>query len=456
MAGSAVNNVTVKKTAHLPHSPKLRGAGGPSAEPLRGGGRTLLLGALFGYLTLGSRLQVRVEALEGRTVALLAPFLIIIVLVRQISAKRLAPVTDSSASFAAAPVPFFALALSLPVLGVVSDLYAPTSLYSLMGPVVLLSLATLKWASAHDWRGIVGVVYWAIIVHGVYGLGQMLFREGLLHERIWGWARHWDITSQSAIKEEYVIVGRSTGLFINPNVFGAWSVVAVVFSFVVMTGRRRAIGAFLGLLGIVASQSRTAFICLLVILLISPVASWGKDASTTVSKTLAATSFFGVPMAISAMLSGLGRFIEEGLVERVLSAWSVGSVGMEGDRNFSGRFTAWDESLARIGADSRLHGGTLGPPQVYTQHFIDNQYLLYYLQGGAFFLAAYLMLLASPLLLVRREPRLAIQLGAMSCVVAVASLTLLVVDATQVSAVVVLYCSFLISRRTMIGAECRD
>lgn len=322
--------------------------------------------------------------------------------------------------------PLFALLLLLPFLGVLLDWYGLSALYS--WTIVALPLAILSLGTASRRHGLnlrrAGFV--AILAHGLYGLGQTLNRLGLLPGALWDRAADWDISSQERLSESYVIVGRSTGLFVNANQFGLWSCLAVVFSAAALSGRRRAIGIALGVAGVVGSQSRTAWLGLAVLAVVLVVLALRRPA---VAQRSVLYAVLAAPIIAAAWLLGwLGSLIETNLVTRLTEGLSVASEGVAADRNLSGRVDSWSSAVE---FSKEYPFGTFGSPQVHYEQFIDNEYVGLFLQGSVLLVAAYLLALASPIVLARRGVPHAGALGVMAAVVALASFTMQPLESTQ-------------------------
>ncbi|NLG23190.1 MAG: hypothetical protein GX555_17355 [Actinomycetales bacterium] len=316
--------------------------------------------------------------------------------------------------------PLFFLLLAMPLTGVLLGTYQLTSLYSWM--IVLVPLAVLALTLAVRHR-ILPVVHAAIVVHGLYALGQTSLRLGLLPVSVWGPLQTWDAEVQRSMSEAYVIYGRSTGLFINANTFALWSLTALLLSHYFLSGARRSTGIAFAIIGILGSQSRTGIVCLAVLVLLWALRTL-RD-SDRLSRQVVRIAVFILPVLLVGYAFGiLQRLFEAALVSRVTDGLSVLSDGVRADSNLLGRVEAWRMALDYSPSDPRLSFGTLGPPQVQFVHFIDNQFVSFYLQGGVLLVAAFLLALLSPVLLSRRGVRPISPVVAASAVLAITSLTL--------------------------------
>ena len=131
----------------------------------------IALGLFLCYLTLGERVSL------GRTPGFvgLPVFEVLFVgaaFAAWVHAGRPRPTVRGG--WVATVGPLFFLLLVLPLVGVLLGTYGVTSLYSWM--VVLVPLAVLALTATAGAR-ILPVCHAAIVVHGVWALGQMLFRR---------------------------------------------------------------------------------------------------------------------------------------------------------------------------------------------------------------------------------------------------------------------------------------
>jgi hypothetical protein len=316
--------------------------------------------------------------------------------------------------------PLFGLLLLFPLMGVVSGGYEVRTLYSWM--LVLVPVALLVTGVTLRGRGInmAQVIYAAIVTHGVYGLGQMLYRLGILPEAVWGWASKWDTTTQAAYSEAYVIYGRSTGLMVNANLFGWWSVLAVLFGWTRLSGVSRVLAVTLGAVGVAGSQSRTAWAALAVI----GVVALARMAVTPAgpSRFVRALVWVAPVVIVVGWLGVFTPLLEGDLINRLSSGAQVLDRGIAADDNLALRTEAWAQA-SEFAASHPF--GTWGPPQAQFGGFIDNQAVSLYLQGGLLLVLAYAWMLLNPLFLAARRVPGAGTLGLMMLGMAITSLTAL-------------------------------
>lgn len=315
--------------------------------------------------------------------------------------------------------PLFVLLVVLPVVGVVAGWYGVTVLYSWMIVGVPLGILSLGRAARLHGLRLDRILWVLILLHGVYGLGQTVVRLGVIPLEFWP-TRAWDIASQAALSDAYVITGRSTGLFVNANTFGLWSCAAVLVGAFVLGGWQRNVAIALGVVGVIGSQSRTAIVGLAFLAMLYVLYAVRNSRA---ARRLFFVVLAGLPFAIVAsqfgMFSGL---IESSFVQRLGSAVGVVSEGVDADGNLAARFESWNAALE---FSAQYPFGTFGPPQALFGSFIDSQYVSFFLQGGILLILAYIFALLSPVALARRGVPLAGALGAACAVVGLASFAML-------------------------------
>ncbi|MBD3947186.1 O-antigen ligase family protein [Nocardioides ganghwensis] len=394
--------------------------------------QTLAVALLVGWLVLGARVTATLSTGGRGTLAILDPALILLgVAIWCCTPTGRGKIVPARMYWRSAG-PLFLLLLLLPVLGVAHGTHNVRSLYSIALVAVPWSIFMVGRVAGdpRTWTRGVTVAIW---IHGAYGAAQLMGRLSLLPDALSGWMAAWDLSSQAAYAESYIVSQRSTGVLINPNSYGLWSVLAVVFSVFYLRGRTRAISIALALTGVYASESRTAMAALVVSLIVVALTGRGLDA---ILKMVALVAAAAVPLAVLNWFGMLQSFFSESTLERMRSGWLV-LTGRGVDENLAGRFEAWD--LARtMSADHWL--GTWGPPQVTLGQSIDSQYLALFLQGSLPLLLAYLLLLISPLIVLpkrRRRPFVALS-------VAVATMSLTATAFENMAAMGLVWCALVI------------
>lgn len=327
--------------------------------------------------------------------------------------------------------PLFLLLLLLPVLGVFIGDYEPRALYSFIVVLVPASILALGTAAARWGVDIRRAVFVAILGHGAYGLGQLLSRVGVMPTSLWSWAVSWDAQSQASYSDAYVISSRSTGLFLNPNEFGLWSVLAVIFGALYLDNRKRLVAVFFGTVGVFTSQSRTAWLAFALLLLAYMVSVLRRPRAARAG--FITMLLMGVGAGVLALLGVFSRLVEAGAVSRFNSG--IGALlggGAGEDANLSGRYVGWERAADFV---QNYAFGTLGPPQLKFGGSIDNQFVSYYLQGGVLLVAAYVLALAAPFVLLPRRIPQAWKLMVVSVAFAIYSYTASPMDSPMTSSI---------------------
>lgn len=370
--------------------------------------------ALVVYLLLGQRLTVGASTGGRGTVSLPELLFVGIAAVVWLCLKIRLVGPSAQGLLLTTVGPLMTLLLVLPFVGVLIGDYELRALYSFV--VVLVPLAIMVLGTAGDRWGvdIRGPVFVAVVGHGLYGLGQLLFRVGIMPRSLWSWAVTWDAQAQAAYSDLYIISSRSTGLFLNANEFGLWSVLAVTFGALYLEGRRRSVSVVLGIAGVYASQSRTAWVAL-ALLIVAYLGSF--VVKPRFAKSGLVSIVLAVPFVVVLWLLGVfPRLIESGAIARFTTGLGALTGGGE-DANLEGRYMGWAKAREFV---QDYAFGTLGPPQLKFGGSIDSQYVSFYLQGGVLLLAAFGLALLSPLSLGRRVPG-TWRLGVVSAVLAICS-----------------------------------
>lgn len=329
--------------------------------------------------------------------------------------------------------PLLALLVLFPLLGVLAGDFALTTLYGWMLPAFILAILSLARAQRVHGLRLDQYGYALVLIHGLYGLGQTANRLGLLPGALWSWASNWDSQSYGRFYGDptFMEFTRSTGLFVNANLFGLWSALALVFAANYLKGHQRTIALVLGALGVAGSQSRTAWAVLILLAALVAIRAL-RDART--ARRVAGWSIVLLPaIVIGVWFDLFSRLIESQLSTRLASGVGVIGGGAVADQSFYARYEAWGQAVDLSGD---YPFGTFGQPGVVFGGFIDNDYVNLFLQGGVLLLAAYVLALLSPLVLARRGVPNAGALGIAALIVAVFSITMNPLEAIGASSLV--------------------
>ena len=409
----------------------------------------LLLGA---YLILGDRVELGLG--DASFPVLLVGFVGVAVPVSLVW-RPVWVRTPGVKLFETVGLPLIVLLAVLPVFGVLFGDYAPSSLLSWLVPLFPVAVWMICNAAiaARRQRFLLSVCASAIIAHGIFGLAQYLRRTGMLPAQVSQALLQWDIAAQMRKDAAYVIVGRSTGLFINANVFGAWSAFAVVFGFRFFKGAPRVVLMGFGFLGILVSQSRTALVMGLVILVVGCLKVLSSRSRLMRAGLIMAVGLPGLALVVALVVRGGGFQVEESALARLSSAWRVLSGGVEEDANLAGRFNAWEAAFRFVFIDGHPFG-TWGPPQVLFESYIDNQFVSFLLQGSLPLVIAYCGLLLVPFSAGVRSIQESSVLRLLAVLLCVASMTLIIVE-TVAGAALVWVSAALIVHQAQYSETCR-
>jgi hypothetical protein len=291
--------------------------------------------------------------------------------------------------------PYLTLGFILPLLGVIMGDYDISSLYliftSVLCPLAAISLGTLTVthvSGQHDMKKVTALINSTLILQSGMVALQVLRQFGFSNILI-ELQTEWDVTSQLQLSDDYVILGRPIGSFINPNVLGVWALVCFYWNLVLSQGYIRNIFCALSLIIIMTSQSRgtVAALCLSAALFLFNILKRGMfESRIKVLQNLALV--FGL-----AIIGSLFLLFATYQADQILGAgrwsqgWKVLFEGAEADANFSGRIGVWREVLPFM---SEHPLGTFGPPQVLFILPVDNLFLYCLLQGSIFYIFALL------------------------------------------------------------------
>lgn len=324
--------------------------------------------------------------------------------------------------------PYLLLGVLLPGLGIVFGDYKLTTLYAVIGSSVLPFASLLIGIAAFtgQFQRKIQVVHWVLNAGVVlqFALSMLQFA------RLMGYSNplitlitEWDVNAQARLKEEYVIVGRSIGSYISPNVLGVWAMAAYFWNIVYGKGFPRVLFSGLSLITLILSQSRGSGFALVAATLFylamafSPARSFGAGGI----KAIFATSFLTV-VGLIALAFIIPDFTLIPGIERWQGGLNVISSGSQADANFAGRIEVWREAFNFM---REYPLGTFGPPQILFILPPDNLYVHLLLQGSVFFVASFLIGLAATFALCFRGSKEAILVSTFSVAIAVNSVSAL-------------------------------
>jgi thiamine transporter ThiT len=248
-----------------------------------------------------------------------------------------------------------------------------------------------------------------------YALGQQIYwSKGPGWEVFSPFAR-WDL-SIAALQGQLGSLGRSTGLYTNPNELGLWAAVAVVLAWTLLPPRQRSIGIALSAITLLLSESRGPAAGLLAALVTGAALSVarGRLASSSGFKTFLAFVLAG----LLATLAGVFVAAPGVLLDRFGALFQVLVSGPQADVNLASRLNLWSGVLA---LNSAYPLGTWGSPELLLGTAVDSQWFRAFAQGTVVYLAALALVLVAALAV--RNARYGDTLRLVGVVVAVAGLT---------------------------------
>lgn len=294
-------------------------------------------------------------------------------------------------------------AMILPVLGVMlNDYRPPTLLAALEGlvPLAALLIGSHFAARSRDFERLFPIYFTAAcVMQAVAAIAQFAHSTGWVSIALLDVMREWDMTVQRRYSEAYIISGRSIGMYINPNVLGIWSALAVGPALYLLRGGTRVACLMSVVATLLLSQSRTAIAAVVAsgaLVALIAVWRWMLGGGRLREAIIALGGAVGVAfiITIAAMLairSGPEIGVLTRMADRLQQGYAVLVEGADADANMRGRLDVWVDAVAFHQANP---WGTLGPPQVRFPRPIDSDYFRVLLQGGMLYVFLLLLALA--------------------------------------------------------------
>ena len=323
--------------------------------------------------------------------------------------------------------PYIAMSFLLPVLAVFFNEYPGRNALECMEAVRMLALLVVG-----SWIAGAGPAVWATARRYVFAAvsGEFVFAGVQFgQQRAWfsggvcDLLQQWDVNSQLAYSERYILTARSIGTYLNPNTLGFGSVVSFWAAVILLRGKPRFLGASMAVATLLCSQSRGSTLALIISALVwfgyllcsrNPDLRKTRDAWLAVVLIGMIAVTWGVVLFQDRLTDGLSsqnRF-ERGL--RFLSE------GTSADSNAAGRIGGWQRALA-FHQDHLL--GTWGEPRFMFRDIIDNDYVRALLQGSAVYLCALFLALLGALRQLTRHSQISWLLGLTAVVIGVNGMT---------------------------------
>lgn len=289
-------------------------------------------------------------------------------------------------------LPYLLLSALLPALAVALGSYPQRILFA--GSESLVALACLvvggAAAAAQGARG--GGLPWRawLVVAAVAQAGYALLQSIAVAGASASWPGNaimeWDLTTQARFGE--LVVGRSAGFYVNPNILGLWGAMVVVLGVYLPPGRARLLVIGSGSVSVLLSQSRGAFFALLLALAIALLrrTSIGLPARRRIAGALVTVLALGA--GIGGTLVAMGIF-DNAVFERMYVGLAA-ALGGRSDPGLTGRIDLWAAALDLLGTRPL---GTLGPPEFILGAAVDNGWIRVLAQGSIPFAAAFALML---------------------------------------------------------------
>jgi hypothetical protein len=379
---------------------------------------TALIVWLTIYATVGARLYV--PRGPGQAVPLagvLTVLLVSIILASNQQARTFLVERTREAPWLLALVSVWTvLSLAGPVVG-----YPIHTLFTAFTPLSLAALCSIGLLLSAQSGAPVRRLYVPLIVVAwiqfAVGAMQALWYTGVLTLPPQRWLYLWDMRASVAYGVEQ-IVGRSVGLYLNPNPYSLLGAILLVFALTLNLRLRQRMALGLPAVGIVLLGASRGVVLALVVAVI-PWAVY-KVRGLKRSRRLPAASAVGAAALLFIAVAQLpGNVLYSRFASRWASVPDLLTIGAGADANAAGRVQAW-ERIMSYWAKHPL--GTYGPPQMAISSFTDNDYITFLLQGGIILLAAYLGTLGFSLAR-RRESPLGPSIAPLIGVVALTGLT---------------------------------
>jgi hypothetical protein len=279
----------------------------------------------------------------------------------------------------------------LPLIGVALAEFPERVAFGAVDVVVALSAVVIggSAAVASAGRGLPWTRWLvaASIVQFGYSLAQILILAGVLSGEPWASLRGWDLVTQSRLGE--IVLGRSTGLYVNPNVLGYSAAVLIVLGAHLPARMPRFVVVGSSVACLLLSESRGATFALLATVMVLGVrrAIAGRQIGrATVGLIVAGLA--AVVVVLSVQQLGL---TEASVFDRLAEGLAA-LAGRGTDEGLSGRVDLWAASLLLL--DTRPFG-TLGPPEMLLGSAIDSGWIRALVQGSVPYVAALALMLGA-------------------------------------------------------------
>ena len=318
--------------------------------------------------------------------------------------------------------PYLALAMLIPLVGVVAGQFPLRGVAAIRVPITAVSAAIIGAATVSPtdpehpfsaWRRPLTAV---VVVVLLYSIFQQLIVSNLVPPGPWDRMAAWDLAVQRAYGRS-LILGRSTGFFTNPNILGVWAGMVLLIGLLAVRGRWRYAVAGGGLATLVLSQSRGPTLACIVALLLVLIRAVRRHESPPLRAVLTYAPIVAAVLMGWLVLSAAGAPVA-GWLSRFGQGVQV-VVGGD-DPNVAGRIQFWVSGLALL----RSHPfGTFGPPELILGTPVDSEWVRTVLLGGAVLVISLAFALFGSLLLLPRQTMAKHAVWALSTLIIVSGVT---------------------------------
>lgn len=303
-------------------------------------------------------------------------------------------------TFAKYWMPFLGLTFILPVFGVMFMNYPFRTIYASWNAIIPFTFLIIGCAGGMYSQGaektlkryLLFAVFAQMGLAAIQAMGQFEYLPGFLRT-----IYDWDFQFKVLNLPDNVILGRSTGFYLNPNSLGIWALLAFWTSFLLLDGKQKVIGAAGSFITILLCQSRGTMAAFLgsstvyglVWMLMRANREERLRGTLVLVVGLMPLLFFTIPGVADSLLSPLQNVPVVGrAIKSYTSGAKVVTEGAAADANFKGRTEYW----VTAGEYLAEHPfGSLGSPELMIGVPPDNQYVAVAEQGSFYYFIALML-----------------------------------------------------------------
>jgi len=356
----------------------------------------VLTGTAILYIALGERLYLPVNT-GGRGLLPLLPLLLptVVFLVLLLPGFGRALTALANRELILYWGPFLALTFFLTLGAIILAGYPPRTAFDVIRlvivPISLLLIGLTVGRTREGRRILIAWVKAFFIAQAVYAIVIQFARAGILNLPFLDPILAWDLATQAAYADYYQLVGRAIGTYINPNMLGFLTVLALWFFWFFSTGRSRILSMSLMLLLLLATISRGAMLAMAGsagVILAREMTIAYRDVRLRREVVLVPLALVGIAALglVAVYQVPQGRYA----LERFGEFFLVLSRGAGESSSLLNRIDALQHAFATM---PEYPLGTLGSPELTLESFVDNEFVRVALQGGVLYLFSYALAL---------------------------------------------------------------